>query len=57
MKTKQEVEESENSKVKIMVFKCDIKSKEESVKFEEQQKNERISSRGNVGLKLRNWKH
>ena len=54
MKTKQEVEESENSKVKIMVFKCDMKSKEESVKFEEQQKNERISSRGNVGLKLRN---
>ena len=54
MKTKQEVEKAVNIKGKIIVTKCDVKSKEERAKCEEQHENERISTRGNVGLKFIN---
>ena len=54
VKITKEVEEASNSKGKMMVLKCDKKSKEERAKREEQYKNKRIGARGNIGLRLRN---
>ena len=39
VKNKKEAEELDNSKGKIMVMKCGVKSKEERVKYEDQHKN------------------
>ena len=57
VKTTKEIEETHTSKGKIIVLKCDLKSKEERVKCEEQHKNERIAVRGNIGLQFRNRLH
>ena len=54
MKTKKEVAEIENKEGKIMMLSCNVKSKEERVKGEENCKNERASTRGKNGIKFRN---
>ena len=54
MKTTKEAEEIDNSKGKIMLLKCDLKSKEERVQCEDKCENERAGAKGNIGLQCRN---
>ena len=57
VKTTKEGKEINNSRVKFIVLKCDKKTKEESIKCEDQHKNERISFVGHVTLKFKNRWH
>ena len=57
MKTKNEVEEIDNNKGKIMMLSCDAKSKEERAECEKNWKNERTSIRWNIGIKFQNKAH
>ena len=51
VKSKNETEEANNNEGKTLLLLCDMKSKEERLKCEENCKYEKISTRGNIGIK------
>ena len=53
VKTKQDSNETDNNNGKRMVLKCDAKSKEEWIKFDEEHKNDSVCVRENIIIKCR----